>query len=272
MTFLATGFQKVDYSTDHEKLIRCLNAIHDHPFFQSVKEESFHHLDITPGFTILEIGCGTGQDANSLAILNGPKGNVIGSDISYTVLSRAKMLHCSSNVSFCLMDGHNIPIIDNACDAVREDRVLQHVHHPEYIIKEIFRILKPGGRCVLFEPDWDSFLVDGGDFDKTRKILDFWSDQFACGHIGGKLRRFCMNTGFSDIVVIPKTCVFTDLAQADLIFTLSENARMASEKGIIVPEEANEFIRILMDMDKNGTFFCSFTGYLVSGKKEEDNI
>ncbi|WP_281268019.1 methyltransferase domain-containing protein [Methanospirillum stamsii] len=223
------------------------------------------------GYTILDIGCGIGQDARNLVHLCSPEGNVIGSDISFSVLSKARNDYAGHNISFCQMNGQYQAIKDNSCDAIREDRVLQHVINPKQIIREMFRILKPGGRCVLFEPDWGAFLVDGyGSSRITRDILDFWSDKFACGHIGRKLRRMCLSVGFTDLVVIPKTYIFTDLAEAESIFTLSENAKLVAISGIVTAGDAEEYIRFLCNRDKEGKFFCSFTGYLVSGKKPEN--
>lgn len=164
----------------------------------------------------------------------------------YGFLSRAKINSYGHNLSFYQMDGHYQLLKDNCCDAIRENRVLQHVINPELIINEMFRVLKPGGRCVLFELDWETFLSDGEDFNKIRNILNFWSDKFACGHIGRKLRRLFISAGFSNLLVIPKTYIFTSLAEAEIIFTLSENAWLAAESGVISQKEAKEYFRILI--------------------------
>lgn len=267
MTFLATGFQQVDHSEDQEKLVRCLSDIRNHPFFRSVKEESFDLLQISPGGIILEIGCGPLDDVHILAGRCSPGGLVIGSDISSSLVTLAKKAATIPNLSYIRMDGQNSGVRDGVCDAVREDRVLQHVQNPQQVIHEMYRVLKPGGSCVLFEPDWENFIIDGADETVTRTILNFWSDQFACGHIGRKLRRLCLNAGFSDVQVNPRTMIMHTLQEAEAIFTVSENAMRAASAGCVTEQAADEYITHLTDMDRKGLFFGSFTGYLVSGKK-----
>ena len=267
MTFLATGFQQVDHSEDQEKLVRCLSDIRNHPFFRSVKEESFQLLQISPGDIILEIGCGPLDDVHILAGRCSPGGLVIGSDISSSLVTLAKKAANIPNLSYIRMDGQYSAVRDSVCDAVREDRVLQHVQNPQQVVNEMFRVLKTGGRCVLFEPDWENFIIDGADEEVTRDILNFWSDQFACGHIGRKLKRLCLNAGFTDVQVYPRTMIMHTLKEAETIFTVSENAIRAASAGCVSQEAADEFIAHLIAMDRKGLFFGSFTGYLVSGKK-----
>ncbi len=267
MTFLATGFQQVDHSEDQEKLVRCLSDIRNHPFFRSVKEESFELLQISPGDIILEIGCGPLDDVHILAGRCSPEGLVIGSDISSSLVTLAKKAFNIPNLSYIRMDGQYSAVRDGVCDAVREDRVLQHVQDPRHVIDEMYRVLKPGGRCVLFEPDWENFIIDGVDEGVTRAILNFWSDQFACGHIGRKLSRLCQNAGFTDVTVYPRTMIMTTLKEAETIFTVTENANRAAVAGCVSQKEADAFLAHLTEVDRKGLFFGSFTGYLVSGKK-----
>lgn len=267
MTFLATGFQQVDNSKDQKKLVRCLSDIRNHPFFRSVKEESFQLLQISPGDIILEIGCGPLDDVHILAEQCCPGGLVIGSDISSSLVTLAKKATHTPNLSFIRMDGQYSAVREGVCDAVREDRVLQHVKNPEQVIDEMYRILKPGGRCVLFEPDWENFIIDGIDETVTRSIHNFWSDQFACGHVGRKIRRFCLNAGFIDVQVYPRTMIMHTLKEAEAIFTVSENAIRAVSAGQVSQKAAEEYIADLRTMDQKGLFFGSFTGYLVSGNK-----
>lgn len=58
---------------------------------------------------------------------------------------------------------------DASIDAVNCTRVLMHLARPAQAIKEIVRVLKPGRRMVLSEPDWDAVCLDGADPQITRQ-------------------------------------------------------------------------------------------------------
>lgn len=274
MTFLATGFQHTDSDTSG-RLISCLEAITHHPFFQEVKTESFSLLHLTKGMRVLEIGCGIGADAWHLARETGEKGVVAAIDPGIGMLKAASsqfsnpgdpaLSFCSP--SFIRMDGRLLAFPDGSFDAAREDRVLQHVSNPDRVIAEMLRVLKPGGIFVLFEPDWESFIIDGPDRTITRKIMNFWTDQFQNGWIGRELYRRCKEQGAIDLSLSPRTLVLHELGVANQIFAIRENAFRTSDSGVITRDEAAAWYNSLTDAACSKTFFCSFTGYLVSGKK-----
>lgn len=275
MTFLATGFQQSDQDTSGI-LIACLDAIRSHPFFQLVKEESFDLLQVTEGMRLLEIGCGTGADAWKLADITGSSGLVAAIDPSLVMLENAQggtsigqksesSLLCPA---FVRMDGRDLAFSDSVFDCVREDRALQHIRAPERVISEMLRVLKPDGTFVLFEPDWELFTIDAPDKLVTRKILNFWSDQFMNGWIGRELFRICMDCGAIMVSVHPRTMVLHDLKTCEQIFGIMETVTRTVYAGIITSEEAASWLSSLNDADRAGTFFCSFTGYLVQGRKK----
>ena len=90
MAFLASNFQSIDAADDPGQLLSCLNAVRDHPFFCAAKEESCRLLQVRPGCRVLEIGCGTGEDAGVLARYAGAGDLVFATDVSRTPISRAK--------------------------------------------------------------------------------------------------------------------------------------------------------------------------------------
>jgi hypothetical protein len=73
---LAGGFQSVDAASDFAVFSDCLTLIDSLPFFAECKRESYDLLGAKPGSRILEIGCGLGDDAASLARLVAPDGSV----------------------------------------------------------------------------------------------------------------------------------------------------------------------------------------------------
>ncbi len=278
MAFLASDFQSIDAADDAGHLLSCLDAIWNQPFFHAVKEESYRLLQVRPGCRVLEIGCGTGDDARALARHAGAGSLVVATDISRKLITRAKRGAPESSAAedehldpnFLLMDGRALAVRDGSMDAVREDRALQHIRRPECVIAEAERVLKPGGVFVAFEPDWGTFIVDAKDRGTTRTILHYWSDGFMNGWIGRELAGLCKDAGFTDVRILPRTLIVHDLATCDRIFALRDTVCRAADDGYITQANAAAWIGGVEESDRTGRFLCSLTMFLVSCKKNSD--
>lgn len=104
---------------------------------------------LQPGNRLLDAGCGRGEFLQGF-IECGAKG--YGTDISTSAGSR-----CPNAVfkqSDLEKDG--LPFKDNYFDFVFSKSVIEHFHFPERLIKEIHRVLKPGGIVVTMCPDWET--------------------------------------------------------------------------------------------------------------------
>jgi len=105
---------------------------------------------IPPGEgSLLDVGCGS-----SPMISEYP--NAVGLD-----LNPLKLKFLTANLpshSFANMDARNLAIASERFDGVICSEVLEHIHDPELVIKEISRVLKNGGKAVIATPDYSRFL------------------------------------------------------------------------------------------------------------------
>ena len=145
----------------------------------SYKALSYDLLDLQPGQTVTDIGCGIGDDARALAGRVAPGGEVIGLDSSEAMIEKAIAAGTAPGVRFAVADAAALPLADGSCDAVRADRMLQHVEDPLRVLLEMRRVLKPGGRLVVIEPDWKTMALypgsgAGGDDDRAARAIFEW--------------------------------------------------------------------------------------------------
>lgn len=265
MNCLATGFLDPD-GDETGNLEKCLSAIHNIPFFSACKEESFRLLGIMPGKTLLEAGCGTGEDALALARRVGPGGKVLALDISrrMTYTTRRLGMYHGMPIEAVRMDAGRLAVRDRVVEGARIDRVLQHIPSPHRAIQEIHRVLVPGGRLVVFEPDWETFTLDGGAPELTRCILTFWQNLITNGWIGRSLIRMHKQAGFVEVAVQPRTLILTEFDLADRIFDIRRTADLVVQEGVLPGSDVAAWVRDLEKSDREGLFFCSLTLFLVT--------
>lgn len=111
--------------------------------------------------TILDYGCGYGEE--SLKYLTKGAKKVFGMDISLNYIKKATQAALDMGAdrdkfSFQVMDAHKLTYSDEMFDYVIGNGILHHLDI-QVAMDEIFRVLKPGGRVILFEPLYDNPLL-----------------------------------------------------------------------------------------------------------------
>ena len=106
------------------------------------------------GMQVLELGCGPGFYACRLSE-EYPQIFATGVDLSRRLIARAQSRAASRSLRNCTFshgDAHSLPNSSNSVDAIVMSRLFLIVPQREAVLSEIFRVLKPGGRCFIAEP------------------------------------------------------------------------------------------------------------------------
>jgi arsenite methyltransferase len=179
------------------------------------------HLDLQPGETVLDLGSGPGLDALLAAAQVGPRGRVIGVDMTPEMLARARQTALragATHVEFREGRLEALPVEDATVDAVTSNCVINLVPDKAAVFREVARVLRPGGRMVISDIVLDRPLPEAVAEDVLA-----W-----CGCVSGAARRedyFAMvaAAGLTDVTV---------LKDEDALAALAE----------IAPEEANALV------------------------------
>ena len=108
-------------------------------------------VGIKPGFHVLDYGCGPGSYIIPLAELVGESGKIYALDIHPLAIQKVKDIASKkqlTNVETILSDCQT-GLPDNALDAVLLYDAFHHLSAPEAVLKELHRVLKPGGNPIL---------------------------------------------------------------------------------------------------------------------------
>ncbi len=107
-------------------------------------------LDVQPGERVLEVACGSGLVTHHLASAVAPSGTVLATDLSGAMLERARERLPESvweGVSFRRMDAGALDLPDGGFDAAACSLGLMYVPDPGAALREMIRVLDPGGRA-----------------------------------------------------------------------------------------------------------------------------
>lgn len=265
-------FRHLDQAQDPQAALRYLDAVGGLEAAREYKNQTFEMLEVGPGQTVLDVGCGTGDDARLLGARVGPSGRVVGLDSSNAALAEAIRRNAGSTapVEFRLGDALELPFPPDEFDCARADRVFQHVDDPARALQEMVRVTRPGGKVVVFEPDWDTLVVDSSDRESTREVIRCNADvAVRNGWIGRQLRAMFVTAGLAHLEVRGTVAVLTSFAVADDLFFLTRSVESAVGSNRITSAQATRWLGELRGADQVGAFFASLNGYAVAGRKPD---
>ncbi|MFP5203979.1 MAG: arsenite methyltransferase [Acidobacteriota bacterium] len=157
--------------------------------------------DLRPGETVLDLGSGGGIDVLLSARRVGPTGKAYGLDMTEDMLALARENQRQAgveNVEFLKGEIENIPLPDNSVDVVISNCVINLSSDKGRVLREAFRVLRPGGRFAVSD-----VVARGAVPDAVRESMMLW-----VGCIAGALEEQdyiakLAAAGFSDISVEP---------------------------------------------------------------------
>lgn len=150
---------------------------------------------IRAGETVLDHACGAGMDVIIAARRVGPKGRVIGVDMTQGMLDHAWAGVCAAGVDdrSSLFNGifEDLPVDGSSVDVVISNGVLNLAPNKRRVFAEIFRVLKPGGRLHLADVVVQRELVE-----EARRNPELWAACIAGALLEAELLEVAAETGF----------------------------------------------------------------------------
>ncbi len=128
---------------------------------------------VNEGEQVLDVGCGAGFDALIAALKVGSGGHVIGVDMTPEMLEKARRNAASlglSQAEFREGLAEDLPVEDGSVDVVISNGVINLCPDKEAVYRELYRVLKPGGRLMIAD-----IIVQRAVSEEAKADIDLWT-------------------------------------------------------------------------------------------------
>ena len=185
-----------------EKASQQLEAVYLTPDVIEQRERVMALLAPRAGDKAIDIGCGPGLTTEGLARAVGPSGQVLGIDIAQPMLAIAAR-RCASlpQVRFERCDVNALAAADASVDIVLASQVYEYVETIDAALRELARVIRPGGRAVLVDTDWESAVWASSDDQRMRRVLETWNEHIPHPQLPRTLKRRMEAAGFANVRV-----------------------------------------------------------------------
>ena len=108
-------------------------------------------------------------------------------------------------MQYALGDALALPFEDETFDAAISTQVYEYVPDMPAALAEARRVLRPGGRLLILDTDWDSIVWHSSDRDRMLRVLEKWNDHLADPYLPRRLPKLLRDAGFelASTTVIP---------------------------------------------------------------------
>ena len=230
-----------------------------------------------PGETILDVGFGGGQALAFIAHRVHPNGRAIGVEPNLgEVVALYEALKSDGSVSPVgfVGEAQTLPFDDGTFDAVICVNVLEAVVNRGQAVKEMRRVLKPGGRVLLAHDDWESQVYSCSDRELCRRVVRAYADStfksYAAsnGQMGRRIWGLFRAAGFIETELRVLPLINTEYREPLLGWTHAQfSAEFVSRVSDLSQHDIERWRTELAEASERGEYVYCLNLYVCTGRK-----
>jgi SAM-dependent methyltransferase len=245
------GYERVDDDPNVDVLFDTMDATGAWTATRWLRAWERDKLRLDFGERLLDVGCGLGDAALAFVEQVGDEGEIVGVD--------------SSTVGDAL--ALNEPA--GYFDVARAERMLQWLTDPPTAVRELARVVRPGGRVSLIDTDWSTLVIDVGDSDLTARVREAMkTERGRSSTVGSRLPQLLRSAGCEFLAKTASTQTWPHWNPEESpaphgCFSMSSLAEDLVEAGQLRPSERRRFVSTIHQAARDGRFFMALTMFAV---------
>jgi SAM-dependent methyltransferase len=237
-------------------------------------------LEIAPGDrVVVDFGCGDGASLGKLLDCLPPGGAVVGVDAAEEALAavadRFSGDTATKRLRLIRADLERpLPLATGSVDKALCQNVLECLRDPAAFLREVHRVLRPGGRLVLSHPDYDTMVFTAPDLALTRRLVHAYCDtqQDWMSAVNGTIGRWLHDIAGRSPLRVERTAAATVLSRGFhdpmLGFGFARHvAEVLRRAGGFADAELDGWLASLAEVDRRGAFLWSINDYAVACRR-----
>lgn len=247
-----------------QEAARRLEAVYQTPDVVEQRIRTLRALNLQPGERVLDIGSGPALLLRDMAMTVGVKGRAIGFDMSPAMLAMGRA-RCSDLpwVDFQEGEAGSLPFDDESFDVVVSTQVYEYVADIPMAFAQVNRVLRPGGRFVIVDTDYDSWVVHTEDPVRFARVRAAWDEHFVHGDLPRRTIPLLREAGFEitnqEVIPMFNTAYHPNTYSYGMVQLI---AQFVAGRAGVSAKEAEAWREELERLGGRGEYFFSLNRYL----------
>lgn len=268
--FFDSGFEDADNYADIQGLVVSLEVQQNLKGLCLARENIYKEIVLEKNDALLEIGCGLGATSREIAE-RFPGRELVAIDKSRALLNQAIKRSAAApyeNIRFAEGDVNSLQYPNDYFKFAYAERVLMHVKDPMLALSEMVRVLKPGGKIAITEPDLTSVKFYPNTHNISQQLASKWCEFTESPTIGVHIQQYLQKLGLINIQVTGQTVTVQNLDELNRIRNIDKLIVALVGEGQVGEKEAKEYQENLRKASGAGSFMYYVTVFTVIGQKK----
>jgi ubiquinone/menaquinone biosynthesis C-methylase UbiE len=222
----------------------------------------FDQLPLDTARSVLALGCGTGVEVRALR--RRTAADIVGVDHSPALIAAAEHLTANEGlaegVRYLVSDAHRLDLADDNFDVVLLHTLLSHVDDPLQVLREVRRVVRPGGTVAVFDGDYASLTFAYPDPERARLIEEMLLRAVVANpRVMRDLPRLLREAGLE--LLSGSGILYADIGRGSFFFNITESfGAVLARSGLLPADEVEAWRGYQRSAVEQNIFFGS-TGY-----------